>query len=85
MGFKMKGYSAFTKTDPPERQKKIKSFIKNNMNKMSDSKLASKIHDMTDGKTEYVWNPKTGKVNSYSKTKKGKPYNYKPIIIKKPK
>jgi len=80
MAFKLKGYSAFAKLDAPEKQNKIKSFIKNNMNKMSDSELMSNIHDMSDGKTEYTWNPKTGKVNSYNKTKKGKPYN-----IKKPK
>ena len=76
MAFKMKGFSAFTKMDSPKKANEIKSFIKNSMDKMSDKELMSKVHDMTDGKTEYTWNPKTGEVNSYNKTKDGKSFDY---------
>ena len=66
----MKGFSPFTKTDSPEKANKIKSFIKNNMNKMSDKELMKKVNSMSDGKTEYNWNPKTGEVESHEKKKK---------------
>ena len=66
----MRGYSPFTKTDSPEKANKIKSFIKNNMNKMSDKELMKKVNSMSDGKTEYNWNPKTGEVESHNKNKK---------------
>ena len=66
----MKGFSPFTKTDSPEKANKIKSFIKNNMNKMSDKELMKKVNSMSDGKTEYNWNPKTGEVESHNKNKK---------------
>jgi len=59
--------SPYTKTDSPEKASKIKSFIKNNMDKMSDSDLMKKVNSMSDGKTEYNWNPKTGKVESHKK------------------
>ena len=68
MAFKMKGYSAFTKTDSPEKANEIKSFIKNNMNKMSDVELMKKVNSMSDGKTEYNWNPETGEVESHKKS-----------------
>ena len=67
MAFKMQGYSPYTKTDSPEKASEIKSFIKNNMDKMSDSDLMKKVNSMSDGKTEYNWNPKTGKVESHKK------------------
>ena len=66
----MEGFSPFTKTDSPEKANKIKSFIKNNMNKMSDKELMKKVNSMSDGKTEYNWNPKTGEVESHNKNKK---------------
>tara|TARA_R100001463_G_scaffold2322_1_gene9912 strand:+ start:945 stop:1154 length:210 start_codon:yes stop_codon:yes gene_type:complete len=69
MAFKLKGYSAFTKTDSPKRESEIKNFIKDNMNKMSDSELMKKVNSMSDGKTEYNWNPKTGEVQSHTKKK----------------
>ena len=53
------------KADPPSKVKEIKSFIKKNMNKMSDSKLMQAIRKKSDNKTEYNWNNKTGKVESY--------------------
>ena len=65
MAFKMSGFSPFTKTDPPKQQEKIKEFIKNNMDKMSDKELMVEIGKMSDGKTEYNWNPKTGEVESH--------------------
>jgi len=61
----MRGYSAFTKADPPKKEIQIKKFIKNNMNKMSDKELMIKINKMSDGKTEYNWNNKTGEVESH--------------------
>ena len=66
----MKGFSPFTKTDSPEKANEIKNFIKNNMNKMSDKELMKKVNSMSDGKTEYNWNPKTGEVESHNKNKK---------------
>ena len=71
MAFKMRGYSAFTKTDSPEKAGGIMSFIKNNMNKMSDKDLMKKVNSMSDGKTEYNWDKKTGAVESH-KIKKEK-------------
>ena len=83
MAFKMRGFSAFTKMDPPEKANEIKSFIKNNMNKLSDKELMKKVNSMSDGKTEYNWDLKTGKVESHKKkdTKKNpftKKEGYKP-------
>ena len=68
----MKGYSPFTKTDSPEKASEIKSFIKNNMNKLSDKELMKKVNSMSDGKTEYNWNKETGAVESHSVDSKGK-------------
>ena len=65
MAFKMRGFSGFTKTDPPKKEKEIKEFIKNNMGNMSDKDLMKKINSMSDGKTEYNWNPETGAVESH--------------------
>ena len=53
------------KVDPPAKVKQIKAFIKKNMNTMSDSKLMQAIRKKSDNKTEYNWNNKTGKVESY--------------------
>ena len=65
--FKQKKKSPMKMTDSPEKVSEIKSFIKNNMNKMTDKELMKKINSMSDGKTEYNWNPKTGEVESYDK------------------
>jgi|TARA_R110000803_G_scaffold37040_3_gene79773 hypothetical protein len=55
-------------TDPPEKQKQIKSYIKSNMNKMSDAGLMKGVGSFKpDGKTEYNWNKKTGSVEAYDK------------------
>ena len=55
-------------TDPPETQKKITSYIKGNMNKMSDDDLMKGIGNFNpDGKTEYNWNKKTGEVEAHDK------------------
>lgn len=72
MAFKMNGYSAFTKADPPSKQVEIKKYIKNNMDKMSDEELMKKIKLMSDGKTEYNWDLKTGKVESHTGLKTSK-------------
>lgn len=54
-------------TDPPEKQKQITSYIKGNMNKMSDADLMKGIGSFNpDGKTEYNWNPKTGIVEAHN-------------------
>ncbi len=53
------------KLDNKAKQKEIKSFIKSNMNKMSDVDLMKKIRKMSDNKTEYNWNNKSGKVESH--------------------
>tara|TARA_R100000544_G_C2164899_1_gene29431 strand:- start:198 stop:446 length:249 start_codon:yes stop_codon:yes gene_type:complete len=55
----------FKKIDNESKQKEIKSFIKSNMNKMSDVDLMKKIRKMSDNKTEYNWNNKSGKVESH--------------------
>ena len=68
MAFKMKGYSAFTKTDSPKKQKEIKTFIKNNMNNMTNEELIAEIDSMSDGETKYNWDLETGEVE----TKKNK-------------
>ena len=72
MAFKMRGYSPFTKTDSPEKASEIKSFIENNMNKMSNKDLIKKIKSMSDGETEYNWNTETGAVESHEIKKEKK-------------
>ena len=69
MGFKMKGYSPFTKTESPEKANEIKRFISDNMNKMTDQQLMKNVKSMSDGKTEYNWNPETGQVKSHDNIK----------------
>ena len=68
----MRGYSPFTKTDSPEKASEIKSFIENNMNKMSNKDLIKKIKSMSDGETEYNWNTETGAVESHEIKKEKK-------------
>ena len=70
----MKGWSPFKMVDDEKKQKEIKAFIKNNMNKMSDTDLAKAIREKSDNKTEYNWNIKTGKVESHDVTPEGKSY-----------
>ena len=58
---------AMKSADPPEKQKQIKSYIKSNMNKMSDAGLMKSIGSFKpDGKTEYNWNKKTGIVEAHN-------------------
>jgi len=64
MAFEMNG-SPFPKMDDKNKQEKIKTFIKNNMGKMSDSELTKAVRKKSDNKTEYNWNTKTGKVESH--------------------
>jgi len=64
MAFKMKG-SPFPKMDDKKTQTKIKKFIKDNMNKMSDAELMEALSKKGDGKTEYNWNTETGEVESH--------------------
>ena len=65
MAYKQKGFSPFTKIDDEKKQKEIKSFIKKNMDKMSDAELASEVRKKSDNKTEYNWNTETGEVESH--------------------
>lgn len=59
---------AMKSADPPEKQKQITSYIKGNMNKMSDAGLMKGIGSFKpDGKTEYNWNKKTGSVEAHDK------------------
>ena len=67
--FKMKGFSPFSKLDDEKTKTKIKKFIKNNMDNMSDSELAAKVRKMSDNKTEYNWNTGTGEVEAHDKPK----------------
>jgi len=65
MAYKQKGWSPFTKLDDKNTQVKIKKFISENMNKMSDVDLMKKVRKMSDNKTEYNWNSKTGEVEAH--------------------
>lgn len=65
MAFKQKGWSPFTRLDDKNTQVKIKKFISENMNKMSDVDLMKKVRKMSDNKTEYNWNNKTGEVEAH--------------------
>ena len=51
--------------DDKKKQQEIKTFIKKNMNKMSDSKLSKAVREKSDNKTEYNWNTETGEVESH--------------------
>ena len=61
----MKGWSPLKIVDDKKKQKEIKTFIKENMNKMSDTDLAEAVRKKSDNKTEYNWNTKTGEVESH--------------------
>ena len=65
MAYKQKGWSPFTRLDDKNTQVKIKKFISENMNKMSDVDLMKKVRKMSDNKTEYNWNSKTGEVEAH--------------------
>ena len=65
----MRGFSPFLKLDDEEKKKEIKKFIKDNMDKMSDSELATAVNKKSDGKTEYNWNTETGEVEAHDKPK----------------
>jgi len=67
MAYKQKGWSPFTKMDDENKKKEITSFIKKNMDKMSDAELAKAIRSKSDNKTEYNWNTETGEVESHDK------------------
>ena len=62
----MKG-SPFPKMDDKNKQKEIKTFIKNNMGKMSDVELMKAVRLKSDNKTEYNWNTDTGEVETHDK------------------
>lgn len=73
MAFKMKGFSAFTKTD----DKKTKEFIMAGYKQMlkdgkSDSEIKEFVNKHSDKTTEYVHNPDTNEVRAYDYTKEGK-------------
>tara|TARA_R100000951_G_scaffold103855_1_gene96726 strand:- start:490 stop:693 length:204 start_codon:yes stop_codon:yes gene_type:complete len=65
MAYKQKGWSPFTKMDDENKKKEIKSFIKENMDKMSDAELMEAVRSKSDNKTEYNWNAKTKEVEAH--------------------
>ena len=67
MAYKQKGWSPFAEMDDKNKQKEIKSFIKENMDKMSDAELMKAVRSKSDNKTEYNWNTETKKVESHDK------------------
>ena len=67
MAYKQKGWSPFKLVDDKNKQKEIKTYIKKNMNKMSDAELMKAVRSKSDNKTEYNWNTKTGEVESHDK------------------
>ena len=70
--FKMKGFSAFTKADPPKTQDKIKKMIISGIEKgMDDRDILKKVREMSDGSKEYTYNRKTKEVRVYPKGRSG--------------
>ena len=67
MAYKQKGWSPFKLVDDKNKQKEIKTYIKKNMNKMSDAELMKAVRAKSDNKTEYNWNTKTGEVEAHDK------------------
>ena len=67
MVFKQEKWSPFTMVDDQKTKNEIKSFIKENMDKMSDSELMTKVNEMSDGETEYNWNTETREVETHDK------------------
>ena len=65
MAFKQRGWSPFTKMDDEKKKKEITSFIKENMDKMSDAELMEAVRSKSDNKTEYNWNTKTKEVEAH--------------------
>ena len=65
----MKGWSPLKIVDDKKKQKEIKTFIKENMNKMSDAELMKAVRSKSDNKTEYNWNTETGEVEAHDKPK----------------
>ena len=71
LGFVLLTLCSFKKYDPPEKQKEVIQFIKDNMNKMNERELMWKLQEMNlSGDVEYTWNPKTGEVRLYSRVVK---------------
>tara|TARA_R110000824_G_scaffold228714_1_gene416486 strand:- start:279 stop:482 length:204 start_codon:yes stop_codon:yes gene_type:complete len=67
MAYKQKSWSPFTKMDDENKKKEITSFIKENMDTMSDAELMKAVRSKSDNKTEYNWNTETKKVESHDK------------------
>ena len=67
MAYKQKGWSPFKLVDDKNKQKEIKTYIKKNMDKMSDAELMKAVREKSDNKTEYNWNTETGEVESHDK------------------
>ena len=67
MAYKQKGWSPVKLVDDKNKQKEIKTYIKKNMNTMSDAELMKAVRSKSDNKTEYNWNTKTGEVESHDK------------------
>ena len=65
MAYTQKGWSPFTKMDDENKKKEITSFIKKNMDKMSDAELMKAVRSKSDNKTEYNWNTKTKEVEAH--------------------
>ena len=65
MAYKQGGWSPFTKIDDENKKKEITGFIKENMDKMSDTELMEAVRSKSDNKTEYNWNTKTKEVEAH--------------------
>jgi hypothetical protein len=65
MAYKQGGWSPFTKLDDEAKKKEITTFIKSNMDKMSDAELMKAVREKSDNKTEYNWNTETKEVESH--------------------
>jgi|TARA_R100000963_G_C4583083_1_gene63261 NADPH:quinone reductase-like Zn-dependent oxidoreductase len=70
MAFKMSGFSAFTKVDPPETQKNIAHRIRQLIENGESNKVIDKeIKKLSDGDHEYEYNRETGQVKVHAKKK----------------
>ena len=65
MAYKQKGWSPFKLVDDEAKKKEITTFIKSNMDKMSDTELMKAVREKSDNKTEYNWNTETKEVESH--------------------
>ena len=68
MVFKMSGFSAFTKADPPETQRNIAHRIRQLIeDEESDKVIKKEIKKMSDGGHTYDYNRETGQIKIHAK------------------